>query len=374
MTGDNDLDIFLVSAPGLEAALADEARAAGFAAPEAVSGGVQLRGPWAEVWRANLELRGATRVLARIGSFRALHLAQLDKRARRFPWAETLRPDVPVRVEVTCRQSRIYHAGAAAQRIERAIAEEFGAPVVTEATAEAVQLKARIDDDLCTFSVDTSGESLHKRGHKPAVGKAPLRETLAALFLRQCGFTGAEPVIDPMCGSGTFVIEAAEIAAGLLPGRSRSFAFERLATFDPAAWAALRGGSQPRVPTVQFCGFDRDQGAVAGSTRNAEGAGVAGWTRFACQPVSALARPEGPAGLIMVNPPYGARIGNRNLLFGLYGALGAVLKQRFQGWRVGLVTSDAGLAKATQLPFLPAGAPVDHGGLAVRLYRTDPLR
>ena len=144
----------------------------------------------------------------------------------------------------------------------------------------------------------------------------------------------------------------------------------------PVAQAVPGAGppTGPRVPAVRFYGYDRDQGAVTGSTRNAEGAGVAGWTSFACQPISALARPEGPAGLIMVNPPYGARIGNRNLLFGLYGALGTVLNERLSGWRVGLVTSDGGLAKATQLPFLAPGAPVDHGGIAVRLYRTDPLR
>ena len=96
-------------------------------------------------------------------------------------------------------------------------------------------------------------------------------------------------------------------------------------------------------------------------------------TRFACQPISALTRPDGPPGLVMINPPYGARIGNRKLLFGLYASLGEVLQARDAGWRVGLVTSDGGLAKSTGLPFLPAGPPVAHGGLKVTLWRTDPL-
>ncbi|WP_116132851.1 class I SAM-dependent RNA methyltransferase [Tropicimonas sp. IMCC34043] len=369
----SDFDIFLVCPPGLEPLLAAEARENGFAPAEPLKGGVLIRGSWAEVWRANLQLRCATRVLARIASFRAMHLAQLDKRARRVPWAELLRKDVPVRVEVACRKSRIYHAGAAAQRIERAIAEELGAPIVSEATEGAVQVKARIEDDLCEISVDTSGESLHKRGHKPAVGKAPLRETMAALFLRQCGFAGREPVVDPMCGSGTFVIEAAEIAAGFAPGRSRSFAFEDLAGFDATGWAALRGAAQRTIPDQRFYGYDRDQGAISMSSQNAVSSGVAGVTEFACQPISDLVPPPGPAGLVMVNPPYGARIGNRNLLFGLYGTLGSVLKQRFSGWRVGLVTSDAGLARTTELPFLPNGPTIDHGGLRIRLYRTDTL-
>jgi len=372
MTDDGDLEIFLVAQPGLEPVLADEARAAGFDRPRAVPGGVVTRGGWPEVWRANLELRGAGRVLVRIGSFMALHLAQLDKRARRFPWADVLRPDIPVRVEATCRKSRIYHAGAAAQRIERAIAEELGAPLSPDAD---LVVKVRIEDDRVTLSIDTSGEALHKRGHKQAVGKAPLRETLAALFLRACDYRPGEALVDPMCGSGTFVIEAAEIAAGLVPGRSRGFAFERLASFDPGAWQSLRDARRPAAaPQVgALHGYDRDSGAVAASQANAARAGVAPLVAFARQPVADLTPPEGPPGLVMVNPPYGARIGNKKLLFGLYGALGQVLAERFSGWRIGLVTSEASLARATGLPFDPPGPPVAHGGLKVTLWRTGPL-
>ncbi len=363
-------EIFLATAPGLEAALALEARALGFGPVAEMPGGVTFPGGWPEVWRANLAVRGAARVLARIGEFRAMHLAQLDKRARRFDWGAVLRADVPVRVEATCRRSRIYHAGAASQRIARAIAETLGAP---EGGEGAIRLLARIEDDLVTLSVDTSGEPLHRRGHKEAVGKAPLRETMAALFLHQCGFDGSGPVLDPMCGSGTFVIEAAEIAAGLMPGRDRRFAFEDLASFDAGAWQAMKGGAAPRDVATVFQGFDRDAGAVRMAAANAARAGVGALTRFACQPISALSRPDGPPGLVMVNPPYGARIGERRLLFGLYGSLGEVLRREMRGWRVGLVTSDGGLAKATGLPFLPPGPPVAHGGLKVTLWRTGPL-
>src|SRR5262249_4275298 len=162
-------------------------------------------------------------------------------------------------VEAACKASRIYHAGAAAQRIARAIVDVAGA---RESDKAAVAIKARIDDDLCTISIDTSGESLHKRGHKEAVAKAPMRENMAALFLPVCGFAGATPVLDPMCGAGTFVIEATEIAAGLQPGRSRSFAFEQLATFDAAAWQRKRGAAKTRTPTARFFGSDQDPGAI----------------------------------------------------------------------------------------------------------------
>lgn len=366
---DETFDIFLVATPGLETPLAAEAADLGWQ-PVIQPGGVTIRGGWPDVWRANLWLRGATRVLARVGQFRALHLAQLDKRARKFPWASVLRPDVPVRVETTCKASRIYHAGAATQRIERAIAEELGAPLAPDAT---LVVKVRIEDDLVTISLDTTGESLHKRGHKEAVAKAPMRETMAAMFLRAMGFDGSQPVLDPMCGSGTFVIEAAEMAAGLAPGRSRDFGFQHLASFDPDAWQALRGvAPTPRDLPAQFYGSDRDAGAIRMSRANADRAGVGAMTRFECGPISDLQRPEGPPGIVIVNPPYGARIGTKGPLFGLHAAMGQIFRDRLQGWRVGIVTSDGALAKATGLP-LESGPVVAHGGLKVRLWQTGPL-
>jgi putative N6-adenine-specific DNA methylase len=367
MADDTRFEIYLVAPPGLEHALREEAREKGFANPTASLGGVTIQGNWPEVWRANLELRGATRVLARVGAFRAMHLAQLDKRARKFPWSNILRPDRPVKVEASSKSSRIYHAGAVVQRLENALREELGVAIEEDAP---IKIMARMEDDLCTISVDTSGELLHKRGHKEVVHKAPMRETLAALLLRECGFSGTEPVLDPMCGSGTFVIEAAEIAMGLAPGRSRPFAFEQLATFDAAVWAQMRRPAAARPVSVRFLGADRDAGAIVLSRANAERSGVSAVTEFRFQSVSDLQRPDGPAGLVIVNPPYGARIGNKRPLFGLYGALGAVLQSRFSGWRVGLVTSEPSLAKATGLTFAPTGPGIAHGGLRIALYQS----
>jgi len=363
-------EIFLVATPGLEAPLYAEVVERGFPEPRLVEGGVTIVGDWHDVWRANLELRGASRVLARLASFRAMHLAQLDKRARRVPWGDYLKPDVPVSVEAVCRRSRIYHSGAAAQRIAKAISEELGAP--TSAEAE-LAIKARIEDDLVTVSIDTSGEMLHRRGHKEAVNKAPMRETLASLFLRQAGYRGGEPVLDPMCGSGTFVIEAAEIAAGLKPGRTRSFAFETLRSFDAEAWRALREHVPASAPALTFFGSDRDAGAIEMSRANAERAGVAGLTRFQQLPVEEVVVPEGPPGLVIINPPYGARIGERGGVTPLYRTLGQTLR-RFSGWRVALITTDKALANATGLPFSTPFPPVSHGGIRVNLFLTEPLK
>ncbi|WP_210092966.1 class I SAM-dependent RNA methyltransferase [Ruegeria sp. HKCCSP346] len=370
MEKDTDLEIFLVATPGLEAPLGDEAQFNGFAQVRTVPGGVTCRGSWPEVWRANLTLRGANKVLVRLGSFPAVHLAQLDKRARKFPWGTVLRPDVPVKVEAISRKSRIYHAGAARQRIERAISETLGTSISSEAN---LRVLLRIEKDICTISVDSSGELLHKRGHKEAIAKAPMRETMAAMFLKECGYSGDEPVLDPMCGSGTFVIEAAEIALGLRPGRSRGFAFEDLAGFDPDPWQEMRRETKAAECALTFYGSDRNSGAVDAATANAERAQVGAVTRFQQRSVSDIKPPEGPAGLVIVNPPYGARIGDERRLRSVYGAMGKTLMNRFQGWRVGVITSAPGLARATRLPLLAAGPVVDHGGTKIRLYKTDPL-
>lgn len=341
----------------------------GFTGATAIAGGVTFMGHWKGVWRANLELRGASRVLARIGGFRVFQLNKLELFTREFPWFETLHEDVPIKVEVTCKKSKIYHQGAAIERIEKAL-RAIGLNVQDDAD---VVLKTRIENDYCQFSIDTSGDALHRRGFKEAIGKAPMRENLAALFLRACGYDGKETVIDPMCGSGTFPIEAAEIAMGLKPGRERRFAFEQLATFKPDMWDALKDVELMQTD-LRFYGSDRDAGAITNASDNAQRAGVETVAEFKHQSISDLTPPENTTpGLVILNPPYGSRIGNKKPLFALYGSIGEVLKARFQGWRVGIVTTDAGLAKATGLPFKPSEETYSHGGLRVRLFQTDQL-
>jgi putative N6-adenine-specific DNA methylase len=364
----DDLEIFLICAPGLQNLLATEAREKGFLVTSMIAGGVTMKGDWPEVWRANLELRGAVRVLVRVASFPAEHLWQLDKRARKLPWADWLRADVPVRVEAVCRKSKIYHDKAASERVARAISEELGAPLGDG----GVSVRLRIEKDLVTVSLDTSGDALHKRGVKQQINKAPMRENLAAMFLRACGYDGSEPVIDPMCGSGTFVIEAAEIAAGLLPGRVRAFAFEQLATFDLSIFGKKKQGLLRNV-NARFFGSDRDAGAVAMSVANAERAGVSEVVSFAVGGVNEAVPPEGPPGLVIANPPYGARIGASKSLHGLYAGFGARMAEKFGGWRVGMVTTDAALVKATGLPFGKPGPVIDHGGIKIRLWQTGIL-
>ncbi|RMH46053.1 MAG: class I SAM-dependent RNA methyltransferase [Alphaproteobacteria bacterium] len=368
-----ELELFLVTAPGLESVLEEEAAELGFTAPERQPGGVTIRGDWADVMRANLFCRTASRVLVRLARFPALHPAQLDKRARKVPWGRFLPRGVAVRVDAECRASRIYHKGAAAERVARAITDATGAAISRDAE---IRVLVRIERNLCTLSIDTSGSPLHLRGHKHAVAKAPMRENLAAAFLRMCGYRGDEPLVDPMCGSGTFVIEAAEMAAGLAPGRSRRFAFEALVPHDPDAWKAMKDttADRPHEALPPIFGADRDPGAVRAAAENARRAGVAGSVAFRNASIAALQPPSDQPGLVIVNPPYGSRIGNRDALFGLYASFGRIMRERFSGWRVGLVTSQPKLAAATGLDLTTASAPIDHGGIAIRLHVCGEVR
>ncbi|MEO0389563.1 MAG: class I SAM-dependent RNA methyltransferase [Pseudomonadota bacterium] len=361
------LAFFAICLPGFEAELARELTALGLRVTSVTPGGVELSGQWPDIWAANLGSRMATRILVRIATFMAFHPAQLDKRARKMDWAAWLPPGAQVKVEVsTNRKSKIYHAGAAQTRIEGAL---DAAGYQTQGD-DAVALKVRIDDNRVTLSLDTSGAPLHKRGHKQAVGKAPLRETMAAAFLAQCGFDGTQPVYDPMCGSGTFPIEAAEMAAKLQPGRARKFAFQDFPGFDPEVFASLRYTPATFGP-ARFSGSDRDTGVIDMATENAKRAGVETLCAFHSMDLRDARPPQGPPGLVMLNPPYGARIGTKRALYSVYAGIGAVLRSKFAGWRVGLVTSEKSLAQATDLPWAPTAKPVSHGGLRVTLYQAQ---
>jgi putative N6-adenine-specific DNA methylase len=219
------------------------------------------------------------------------------------------------------------------------------------------------------MSVDTSGEPLHRRGHRQQTGKAPLRETLAAALLQASGWDAASPLIDPFCGAGTIPIEAALLARQRAPGRTRRFAFESWRDFDAPAWQRLlavadaRGAAVAQLPPI--LASDRDAGAVAATRANAERAGIAGDLEISQRALSALAPPPGP-GWIVTNPPYGVRLGSSGDLRNLHAAFGRLLRERCGGWQVALLAPNARLAAAAGLPLEPQRELL-HGGLRLAL-------
>jgi putative N6-adenine-specific DNA methylase len=362
------LAIFLPTLPGLEPLLRDEIVSLGFGAAHAVAGGVELSGTWRDVWRINLSSRMASRVMVRVARFRAGHLSQLDKQCRAIDWSGWLPRGALCRVEAECRKSKIYHSGAAQERLQNALTEALGAP---RAKGDAFLLQLRIIRDEAVISLDTSGELLHRRGYKSSVGTAPLRETIAAMMLRAAKWQPGEAVLDPFCGAGTFVIEAAEASLNLLPGRLRGFAFQQMPGFDQAMWTQMKAEPSSPLPLPEpaiLVGADRDANVIEVARANAERAGHAGLCAFRVGDARFLERPPGPPGLVIANPPYGERLGKGANMAALYRAFGTRLQSHFEGWRVALLTSDRALSAATGLGLAPACDVFPHGGLKVQLW------
>ena len=361
---DAELQLFLVCHPGLEQWLGQELEERGYRGFNIEKGGIALTGCWADVADLNVHIRGATRVLVRVAAFSAVHFAQLDKRLRQIPWQEWLPTEGSVTIDATAKRSRLYHSKAISERAEKAIYDQ-----ISFCQKMTFVVLLRLVKDWCVVSLDTSGDPLYKRGGSKSVGRAPMRETMAALFLRAAKFSVNQPVYDPMCGSGTFVHEAAGRALGKVAGADRSFAFQN--------FPAFLNGNRLTESRVENCaagprcfGADRDAGAIRRAKANSMSQGLEGICHFECQAISDARPPSEVPGLVISNPPYGGRIGERAKLQDLYAAFGSVMRRHFSGWRIALITSDVGLANATRLPFLPAGPVVSHGGIQIRLWQT----
>src|SRR6185437_6897194 len=224
----------------------------------------------------------------------------------------------------------------------------------------------RIDHDTVTVSADSSGALLHKRGYRQATAKAPMRETLAAAMLLSSGWRRDQPLVDPLCGSGTIPIEAALIARNIAPGINREFRFERWPGFDRTAWETLRGealaGASDSVP-ASILASDRDAGAIAATMSNAVRTGVGGDVQIAQQSLSATSPTDRRSGWLITNPPYGVRLGTdvRNL----YARLGSMMRTSFAGWNLGILSADAELDRQLGIP-LERMFETKNGGIAIR--------
>jgi len=373
--------LFASTAPGLAPYAAAELSALGIAPIDVEPGGVLFQGGLETLYRANLWLRTASRVLARVDEFEVRAFWELDKIARRLPWERFLVPGARVRLHVTCHKSRLYHSDAVAERVARAIGARLGSETGYEAVERADADDAapggplvvvRLLHDQCTLSVDSSGALLHLRGYRQATARAPLRETLAAAMVLAASVDRAAPFLDPLCGSGTIAIEAALLARNLAPGLGRHFAFLEWPGCDTALWARVaeeaRAAALAAAPgPIQAS--DRDAGAIDAACANAARAGVAADVEFRQCALSAIEPPPEP-GRLVTNPPYGERLGERDRLRNLYAQLGHVARTLLPGWTVALLSAHEELDRQVGLPFKVLFRS-RNGGIPVRLLHAS---
>ena len=368
----NPPESFFASSPrGLEAILADELRALGAQEVTAAAGGVAFSGSWETCYAANFHSRIASRILWRLGSFDYATEEDIYAAARSVSWGQLFGVDKSIRVNLTAIKSPLKSLDFATLRIKDAVCDRFrdetGSRPDVNRLAPDVRVHCFLEQEEGTLYLDTSGEPLFKRGWRHAAVEAPLRENLAAGILRLTGWKFDEPLFDPMCGGGTFLVEAAAMALNEPPGAGRTFGFEKLTTFDLKAWNRVRDGRAPRNKLrPALFGSDIEQRAVASAKKNLMAAGFFDLVKLQR---ADLLNVEAPAssGVMVANPPYGERLSDADELAAFYPQLGNALKQRFAGWRCHFLTSDFRMAKMIRLS--PSRrVPLFNGALECRLF------
>ena len=356
---------FAVVPPGLEPIVARELSWLGFPG-EVVTGGVNLEAPLQEGALLSAAVRTPSRMLLRVAEGNARTLRDLARLVERVDWSPFLRDRAPITVSASCSRSKLIRRDIVANKVKttlhttlrKQVSPHRGRPPRIEQ-----RLLVRIDNDHVTFSLDAGGELLHRRGWRTSAVKAPLRENFAAALLVAAGWDGEEALLDPFCGSGTLPIEAALLAAERVPWTHRSFAFEEWPVMSGQRPARTRG-----VPvSVPIVGSDHNERSIAASTDNARRAKVdVDWRQLDVTDIE----PPATSGLVVANPPYGHRLGQR--IRGVYVRFGQVLRERFEGWRVVFIAPNDRLAHAAH-PEAQRMTTFRNGGIRVGVFTIEDL-
>lgn len=398
----------IICAPGLEAIVRAEAAICLGVSPtklEVHRGWLSLHDALPDersrVYRLSLRLGSASAVVLRAKRFSAQSFKQLSRGVGRVDFQGWLGAGQPLELRVESSKSRLYHTEAIRERVVQGLTTALGgAPAIVDArersgdaaregdeppppagTTETpegpTRLLVRLRHDTCTLSLDP-GPTLYRRGYRLATAKAPLRPDYAHALLRAARYDGTTRFGDPLCGSGTLVIEAARIASGVAPGFGRRFAFEYAPAFDDALWQTARheAAQLNREVGVELIGSDRDAGAIVAAHSNAERAGVAGVVRFAeaalsDSPVFAADAPPSPT-WVVTNPPYGERVSRGKSLRPLYQKLGKLIAGLPTGSQAALIAMDPSMVRAMGLG-LHEVARFRQGGLGVAFHAATPL-
>jgi putative N6-adenine-specific DNA methylase len=376
---------------GLETALAEELNEiAALTTPKTihvhtqVPGGVHFSGELTDSYRVNLHSRIASRVLMRMAHGGYTNENDIYDMTLEQPWEDWFGYHHTIRVDVTAVKSPLKSLEFTTLKIKDAICDRFRDQFTQRPSVDTKQPDMRIvgflDAHNYTVYLDTSGEALFKRGWRLETGDAPLRENLAAGLLRTSGWKPGVPLFDPMCGSGTILIEAAQMVAGIPPGMRREFAFEKFGSFVEEEWQdiknAIRANPLPTEPTI--FGSDISGDMVIMTRNNLNKAGIKFDVPLKQIEAQEIKAPTEQPGILLTNPPYGERIGVRgdqsfepdDLAREFFAAFSTTLKQRFSGWSVFLFTADLGLPKLLRLKE-SRKTPFFNGALECRLFRFD---
>ena len=380
-------ELFATAPKGLEPLLFEELRILGAGQVAETRAGVAFAGDLELAYRVCLWSRLASRVLLPLAKFPAADPVALYEQVKALPWEEHLAAEGTLAVSCQTANSRISHSHFAALKVKDAIVDRFRERSGLRPSVDVRQPDLRINlylfNDQASLSIDLSGDSLHRRGYRAEGVAAPLKENLAAAILLRAGWpeiaAAGGPLLDPMCGSGTLPIEAALIAADIAPGLNRPYyGFFRWRGHCPETWKGLlaearerRKAGLSRLPVIAGC--DASAQAVRAARVNADQAGLGGLLRFeqrdlaALQPLPGM---EGAPGLLVVNPPYGERLGEMAELRPLYAGLGESLRNHFVGWKAAVMTGNPELAKQIAIRARRRHA-LYNGALECRLFHFD---
>jgi putative N6-adenine-specific DNA methylase len=368
------VETFFASCPrGLEQLLAEDLAAAGARDLKQIFGGVHFLADWPACYRANLHSRIATRILWRVAHAPYGKEEDIYRLALDTPWPKWFLAEQTIRVDVTAVKSPLKSVDFVTLRIKDAVCDRFRRDGGTRPSVDTRQPDVRvhgfINGDHCTLYLDTSGAPLYQRGFRQKTVDAPLKENLAAGILRLSGWQPGVALLDPMCGSGTFLIEAAQMALRVAPGARREFAFQRLRHFDPAAWKRLldaaRAGEAAAAEAGIF-GSDISPVAVRATLANLDRAGLLPAVKLSTGDLLDIDAPAA-RGILVSNPPYGERVSDHDELAEFYPLLGSALKRHFAGWNCYLISADTRLPKLVRLT--PSRkTPLFNGALECRLY------
>jgi putative N6-adenine-specific DNA methylase len=368
------MERFFATCPrGLELLLAEELRQLEAEQIHAVGGGVEFGGDFLLCYRANLESRIASRVLWQVATDRYRNEDDIYRAAYALPWSDWFDPVRTIRVDVSATRSPLTSLNFVTLKIKDAVCDKIrrlsGRRPSVDTHEPDIPIQGHLTDRDFTLYLDTTGEPLFKRGQRMTAGEAPLRENLAAGILRLAGWVPGTPLLDPMCGSGTILLEAAHMALDIAPGLGRHFAFEKFKNLDGRRWRELWQRSAARQKSklpLPIYGSDLSGDVLKAARTNLTAAGlekVVSLKRADILEISAPAK----EGLIVTNPPYGVRLGEQQRLAEFYPKLGDVLKKQFSGWRAYLLSADMRLPKLIRLA-ASKRTPLYNGALECRLF------